>query len=513
MNNIIFGKGPSANRGSGSAGATLWDNLNKSQKEYSTELEKHEQKMAVFRKYRQDAEKTYANDLVQKEKALKVIAGLESAEIKRYEESQKKREKGSTRTKSSPVDNSYAQALERISDLNIKNTQTTDQNSKAQQLFLDIVSSPLWNKWSDTQRQYVANEIEKAHAIEVANNQLKLQKQFSEEINKLQSDYQIAARNELDEIANKAKLIGLTENEKTLLEAKLKVEKERKTLLDQINAAYEKSLAAGNSPFEAMATRQSAINLANANADKKGLSIQEQTRLYLEQSQSFTAGWNEAFAAYRSNLENTANIGSSIFTTLSDGFTSAFLDFVNGTKTASEAFKSFAQSIVQEMLKIAAQQIALKAIGGIFGMLGGGGSDPLNFGAGMATVRLGAAMGLPFSSGGYTGPGGVNQPAGVVHKGEIVWSQKDIAKAGGVGVVEAMRKGINGYASGGLVTYPSVVPNINVNVPAANQDSRMQPVVNTTNNFILEEPQSRRTQNQIARKSAIEERKALGRLG
>lgn len=46
-----------------------------------------------------------------------------------------------------------------------------------------------------------------------------------------------------------------------------------------------------------------------------------------------------------------------------------------------------------------------------------------------------------FSGGGYTGPGGVNDPAGIVHKGEVVWSQEDIRKFGGVASVEALRKG------------------------------------------------------------------------
>ncbi|WKL52811.1 tape measure protein [Pseudomonas kielensis] len=46
-----------------------------------------------------------------------------------------------------------------------------------------------------------------------------------------------------------------------------------------------------------------------------------------------------------------------------------------------------------------------------------------------------------FSDGGYTGPGGVNQPAGIVHKGEVVWSQADISRFGGVAAVEAMRRG------------------------------------------------------------------------
>ena len=54
-----------------------------------------------------------------------------------------------------------------------------------------------------------------------------------------------------------------------------------------------------------------------------------------------------------------------------------------------------------------------------------------------------------FSSGGYTGAGGVNEPAGVVHKGEVVFSQSDVARMGGVGAVENLR--LRGYANGGIV--------------------------------------------------------------
>ncbi|MBJ8473287.1 tape measure protein [Acinetobacter pittii] len=45
-----------------------------------------------------------------------------------------------------------------------------------------------------------------------------------------------------------------------------------------------------------------------------------------------------------------------------------------------------------------------------------------------------------FSDGGFTGSGGKYEPAGIVHKGEVVWSQEDIKRWGGVGLVENMRK-------------------------------------------------------------------------
>lgn len=56
-----------------------------------------------------------------------------------------------------------------------------------------------------------------------------------------------------------------------------------------------------------------------------------------------------------------------------------------------------------------------------------------------------------YAVGGYTGAGGKYDPAGIVHAGEIVWSQDDIARWGGVGIVEALRNA-KGYAGGGLVS-------------------------------------------------------------
>lgn len=63
------------------------------------------------------------------------------------------------------------------------------------------------------------------------------------------------------------------------------------------------------------------------------------------------------------------------------------------------------------------------------------------------SIASGGGIGL-YASGGYTGPGGKNQPAGIVHKGEVVFSQADVARMGGVAAVEALRRG---YADGGPV--------------------------------------------------------------
>ncbi len=50
--------------------------------------------------------------------------------------------------------------------------------------------------------------------------------------------------------------------------------------------------------------------------------------------------------------------------------------------------------------------------------------------------------GMNYDTGGYTGAGGRKEVAGVVHRGEVVWNQDDVARGGGVARVDAMRLGL-----------------------------------------------------------------------
>lgn len=73
---------------------------------------------------------------------------------------------------------------------------------------------------------------------------------------------------------------------------------------------------------------------------------------------------------------------------------------------------------------------------------------------GLANVA--AINGIQFAEGGYTGPGAKYQPAGVVHAGEVVWNQEDVAKAGGPARANALRPTFKGYADGGFVTSQNI---------------------------------------------------------
>ncbi|MCT9451013.1 transglycosylase SLT domain-containing protein, partial [Acinetobacter baumannii] len=80
-----------------------------------------------------------------------------------------------------------------------------------------------------------------------------------------------------------------------------------------------------------------------------------------------------------------------------------------------------------------------------------------------------------FADGGYTGSGGKYEPAGIVHKGEVVWSQEDIKRWGGVGLVEKMRKSAN----------PEAFLNNN-----ASADSVMRRAMMSSNAFIESQKQA-----------------------
>lgn len=67
-------------------------------------------------------------------------------------------------------------------------------------------------------------------------------------------------------------------------------------------------------------------------------------------------------------------------------------------------------------------------------------NDPNLYGA-WHYWNLGKKEGRQFFTGGYTGPGGVLEEAGIVHKGEVVFSQADVSRWGGWQAVEKLRKG------------------------------------------------------------------------
>ncbi|EPG8764549.1 phage tail length tape measure family protein, partial [Raoultella ornithinolytica] len=76
------------------------------------------------------------------------------------------------------------------------------------------------------------------------------------------------------------------------------------------------------------------------------------------------------------------------------------------------------------------------------------------------TSSITSAASVGFSSGGYTGPGGKYQPAGIVHKGEYIFDQASTNRIG-VSQLEALRNGQPLDATLGRSGYGTGVQNVN----------------------------------------------------
>lgn len=122
---------------------------------------------------------------------------------------------------------------------------------------------------------------------------------------------------------------------------------------------------------------------------------------------------------------------------------------------------------------------------------------------------------LGFDSGGYTGPGGKKEPAGIVHKGEVVWSQDDVRRAGGASVVEALRKGVRQFDMGGIVgvNRPETIRLMtrDMGSPAQTMRSDNSTVVNLTVNQQFTGNPSKTTLEQAASMMGAEAQRAVSR--
>ncbi|WP_454914980.1 tape measure protein [Xanthobacter sediminis] len=132
------------------------------------------------------------------------------------------------------------------------------------------------------------------------------------------------------------------------------------------------------------------------------------------------------------------------------------LGLVDGTKDLND--------VLADTLKLMAQMLLKSALLGE-GPLGNGGGGLIGaLGKGLSGMFSGGTS--IYADGGYTGPGGKYDPAGVVHRGEYVFDAA-ATKRIGLDTLEAIRRGKAGYAKGGPVGLPSfaaggAVPSVSI---------------------------------------------------
>ncbi|NSZ83437.1 hypothetical protein G6L98_04535 [Agrobacterium tumefaciens] len=148
---------------------------------------------------------------------------------------------------------------------------------------------------------------------------------------------------------------------------------------------------------------------------------------------------SEAYEKTKAAAEEARDAARDFAGTLVDGF----IEGASAAEVLGNALKNLGSRLINSGL----DSLFNMGGGGLFDIFkGGGGGFP-------------SAPGGLYSEGGYTGDGGKYQPAGVVHKGEYVFDQAAVKAAGGPAAMEAMRRGLKGYADGGYVgAIPALSP-------------------------------------------------------
>lgn len=202
-------------------------------------------------------------------------------------------------------------------------------------------------------------------------------------------------------------------------------EYEAQAKLNPLMEDYSKSVEKAKIEQELLSAAQAAgVEISPALRDKIG---------------TLAAAYAQASAAsadLKTSQQNVVATAQDVASTGRDMVGGFISDLRNGT-SATEALGNALQKLGDRLLDVALDNIFSTKSGGLFGSGG-------ILGSLFSSVPK-------FADGGWTGAGGKNRAAGVVHKGEVVWSKDDISRAGGVAVVEALRRGVSGYALGGPV--------------------------------------------------------------
>ncbi|WP_205955174.1 phage tail tape measure protein [Pantoea stewartii] len=143
----------------------------------------------------------------------------------------------------------------------------------------------------------------------------------------------------------------------------------------------------------------------------------------------------------------------------SERVTNSLTGLLTGTQSFKESisnlFASLAQSVIKSLVEMTAQALLTKTVLSSFMSFGGSAIGAVGSGVAASAGSTGA-MGMStsyqgYDSGGFTGVGGKNDPAGIVHKGEFVFTKEATERIGVSNLYDMMR----GYADGGLVTAPT----------------------------------------------------------
>ena len=310
---------------------------------------------------------------------------------------------------------------------------------------LKLLSDPTFGEWTLKQQADARELAEKADAQD---SLTAASKKYSDIVKQMTDD----SKEKLDDRLFEISLIGKTREEiekltlARLWDRQIAKAREEGAPLESIDL-LERGKAEGMSNLSQMQKAR-----ADSDNDWRG-GIESGLKSYID-----------SFGTMRQAMENAT---VQTFDKMGD----ALADFV---ATGKLDFRSLTVSILQDLSKMLIKMAIVNAMKSALGYADGGivGGGSTQFDA-------------LFSGGGYTGYGGKYEPAGIVHKGEVVFSQRDVRNHGGVAAVERLR--LKGYAGGGTVGIAphllrngqvqnagGAVINVTVNMQGGGEDARQE---------------------------------------
>ena len=151
-----------------------------------------------------------------------------------------------------------------------------------------------------------------------------------------------------------------------------------------------------------------------------------------------TSGWSEWEESATDSMSQVKSAATQTF----DGIAQNMAAMLTGSE---QNWRSFTRSVLSMMTEILLKQAMVGIVGSIGSAIGGavGGGASASGG----TAIQAAAAKFHFATGGFTGTGGKYEPAGIVHRGEFVFTKEATSRIGVGNLYRLMR----GYAEGGYV--------------------------------------------------------------
>ena len=213
----------------------------------------------------------------------------------------------------------------------------------------------------------------------------------------LSAEYQRQADLQIKMAIQARELLGLTKDEQLIQTEVNKVIDENQKARD----AIDKQIAAakgtqGGAALIAEYEKQKAAILSLR--DTYITSAKDQVQATIDFQRTFSFGWKTAWDQFKEDAYNSAKEAEAIFSSVTNSMTNALDTFIT---TGKFNFSSFAQSVIQDIIKIEARMLMMKAITGIGNAFGGG------LFAGGASTPGGA-----YSADFMTAAGGGDIPAG-----------------------------------------------------------------------------------------------------